>query len=119
MKKIALALLAAFMLAPFVAAHEGHDHKIMGIISAVRDHQLEVKATDGKTSTISITDKTKILHGTMAMKAADLKTGDRVVVTATGGGKDPFVAKEIRIGAASSAKTGTKTTTKAAAKKSS
>ena len=38
-----------------------------------------------------------------AALAADLKAGDRVVVTATGGGKDPFVAKEVRVGAATAA----------------
>jgi hypothetical protein len=105
MKRIALALLFACAIAPLVSAHEGHDHKFMGTVSAIHDNQLEVKATDGKVSTISWNDKTKILHGTMAMKAADLKAGDRVVVTATGGGKDPFVAKEIRVGAATAAKT--------------
>ena len=117
MRKTALVLLTAFLLAPLVSAHEGHDHKIMGTVSAVRDHQLDVKATDGKTSTITVNDKTKILHGTMAMQAADLKAGDRVVVTATGGGKDPFVAKEIRIGAAPVARATAKATPKTPAKK--
>src|SRR5262245_3208341 len=98
MKKFALALLCAFVIAPFVAAPEGHDHKIMGTLAAVKDNSVEVKATDGKVSTITLNDKTRILRGTTAMKLADLKTGDRVVVTATGGGKDPFVAKEIKLG---------------------
>jgi Cu/Ag efflux protein CusF len=110
MKRIALALLLAFTVVPFVSAHEGHDHKIMGTLAAVHDNSVDVKATDGKTTTITLNDKTKILHGTMAMKIADLKTGDRVVVTATGGGKDPFVAKEIKIGAATAAKTTAKPT---------
>jgi Cu/Ag efflux protein CusF len=114
MKRIALALLLAFTVVPFLSAHEGHDHKIMGTLAAVHDHSVDVKGTDGKLSTITLNDKTKILHGTMAMKIADLKTGDRVVVTATGGGKDPFVAKEIKIGAATAAKA---TTKPAAAKK--
>jgi hypothetical protein len=110
MKRIALALLLAFTVVPFLSAHEGHDHKIMGTLAAVHDNSVDVKATDGKTTTIMLNDKTKILHGTMAMKTADLKTGDRVVVTATGGGKDPFVAKEIKIGAATAAKTTAKPT---------
>jgi hypothetical protein len=114
MKKFAFAVLLALVVAPFVSAHEGHDHKIMGTLAAVRDHSVDVKGTDGKLSTITLNDKTKILHGTMAMKIADLKAGDRVVVTATGGGKDPFVAKEIKIGAATAAKA---TTKPAAAKK--
>jgi len=103
MKKTVFALLFAYVLAPLVFAHEGHDHKIMGTVAAVHENTLEVKGTDGKTSTFSLNEKTKIVHGTMAMKAADLKTGDRVVVTAQGGGKAPFVAKEVRIGAAPAA----------------
>jgi Cu/Ag efflux protein CusF len=110
MKRIAFALLLAFTVVPFLSAHEGHDHKIMGTLAAVHDNSVDVKATDGKTTTITLNDKTKILHGTMAMKIADLKTGDRVVVTATGGGKDPFVAKEIKIGATTAAKTTAKPT---------
>jgi len=104
-----LAMLFALTLAPLASAHEGHDHKIMGTIAAVHDNTVDVKSTDGKTTTISLNDKTKILHGTTAAKSADLKAGDRVVVTATGGGKDPFVAKEVRIG---SAPTAAKTTSK-------
>ena len=104
MKRTALAALFAYTLSPFVSAHEGHDHKIMGTLAAIHDSRVDVKGADGKLSTISLTDKTKILHGTMAMKAIDLKAGDRVVVTATGGGKDPFVAKEVRVGAAPVAK---------------
>ena len=103
MKKFALALLFAYVVTPFVSAHEGHDHKIMGTLSAVHENSVDVKATDGKLSTITLNDKTKILRGTTAVKLADLKAGDRVVVTATGGGKDPFVAKEIKIGGAAMA----------------
>ena len=114
MKRIALALLLAFTVVPFLSAHEGHDHKIMGTLAAVHDNSVDVKGTDGKLSTITLNDKTKILHGTMAMKIADLTTGDRVVVTATGGGKDPFVAKEIKVGGAMAAKA---TAKPAAAKK--
>jgi hypothetical protein len=114
MKTFALALLFAYVVAPFVSAHEGHDHKIMGTLSAVHENSVEVKATDGKQSTITLNDKTKILRGATALKLADLKTGDRVVVTATGGGKDPFVAKQIKVGGAITA---TATTKPAAAKK--
>ena len=104
MKKFALALMFAYVVMPLVSAHEGHDHKIMGTLAAVHETSVDVKATDGKQSTITLNEKTKILRGTTAVKLADLKAGDRVVVTATGGGKDPFVAKEIKVGAATAAK---------------
>jgi len=113
MKRTVFAALFACALAPLVSAHEGHDHKIMGTIAAIHDTSVDVKATDGKTSTITLNDKTRILRGTTAMKIADLKAGDRVVVTATGGGKDPFVAKEVRLGGV----TGPKPITKAPAAK--
>ena len=108
MKKFALALLLAYVVTPFISAHEGHDHKIMGTLSAVHENSVDVKATDGKQSTITLNEKTKILRGTTAVKLAELKAGDRVVVTATGGGKDPFVAKEIKVGGAMAAKTAAK-----------
>ena len=47
-----------------------------------------------------MTGKTKVIHGKMAMKLADIKTGDRVVVRATGGGKESLVAEQIQLGAA-------------------
>jgi hypothetical protein len=114
MRKFALVLLFAYVLMPFVSAHEGHDHKIMGTLSAVHENSVDVKATDGKQSTITLNDKTKILRGTTAVKLAELKAGDRVDDTATGGGKDPFVAKEIKVGGAAMA---AKATKPAAAKK--
>ena len=100
MKKTVLAMMIAIALTLFASAHEGHDHKIMGTVAAVNGNAVEVKAADGKTSTIALTDKTKIMQGTTVVKAIDIKAGDRVVVTATGGGKAPLVAKEVRLGTA-------------------
>ena len=99
MKHRVLALMFAIALAPVASAHDGHDHKIMGTVAAIAGSSLDVRGTDGKTTAISLTDKTKIIQGTTVMTRADLKTGDRVVVTASGGGKVPFVAKEVRLGA--------------------
>ena len=47
MKKFALALMFAYVVMPFVSAHEGHDHKIMGTLAAVHETSVDVKATDG------------------------------------------------------------------------
>ena len=112
MKKVVLAALVAFALAPLAWAHEGHDHKFMGTVAAIHDNSIDVKAADGKTTTISLNDKTKIVHAKMAMKIADIKAGDRVIVTAAGGGKDPFVAKEVQLGGASAPAVAKKTTKK-------
>jgi hypothetical protein len=83
-------------------AHDGHDHKIMGTVSMLHENHLEVKATDGKTSTITLDGKTKIVRGKTKVVPADIKVGDRVVVN-VGNGKAPLVAKEVQLGAAATA----------------
>ena len=101
LKKTTLALFV-LALAPLAAAHEGH--KIMGTVSMIHDTHLEVKATNGKTSTFTLDDKTTVLKGKIAMKRTDLKEGDRVVVTATDmkgkDGKVMLMAKQVLVGAA-------------------
>ena len=109
MKKVLLVTFAlAVTLAPLTFAHEGHGQKIMGTVSAIHDTQLEVKGTNGKTSTIVLDDKTKVLKGKMAVKRTDLKQGDRVVVTAMSmkgaDGKTMLMAEQVSLGAAPAAK---------------
>jgi len=85
-------------------AHEGHVHKVMGTVSTLHENHLEVKATDGKTSTITLNEKTKILRGKAKVKVKDIQPGERVVVTATEtkgkDGKTTMIATEVRMGAA-------------------
>ena len=105
MKKAFWAMLVAAGLASAPAwAHEGHAHKVMGTVSAIHENHLEVKATDGKTATMTITEKTKVVRGKTAMKPADIRPGDRVVVTATEtkgkDGKTSVVANQIQLGTA-------------------
>lgn len=99
--------LTAFALAALAAstaiAHEGHEHKVMGTVTMIHDAHLEVKAAkDGKTSTVTLNEKTKILRDKDAAKREDIKVGDRVVVTYVqekdGAGKDILIAKEVRLG---------------------
>ena len=99
-RRIAVWVLA-FMLvaAPLLFAHEGHARKVMGTVTMVAADHVMVKTTDGKAHTVSVNDTTKVMHGTMAMKVADLKEGTRVVITATGD-REPYVAKAIQVGAA-------------------
>jgi hypothetical protein len=94
--------MMAALVGAAVGAHEGHDHKVMGTVSVIHENHLEVKATDGKTSVITLNDKTKILRGKKAASVADISIGERVVVTATQtkdqAGTEHFVAKEVRLG---------------------
>ncbi len=88
----------ALCLAPVVLAHEGHDHKVMGTVARIQDSQLEVKATDGKTVTVTLNDQTKILRGKQKTAKTEIKEGERVVVIYTSKDKTS-VAKEVRLAA--------------------
>lgn len=100
------ALIVALAIPGYTFAHEG-PHKIMGTLTALHENHLEVKATDGKISTITLNEKTKVLRGKATVKADDIKPGERVVVTAMEikgkDGKTTMVATEVRLGAATTA----------------
>jgi hypothetical protein len=98
---IGAALTLALTLPAYVRAHEGHAHKVMGFVATLHETYLEVKAIDGKSSTITLNAKTKILRGKTKAKAEDIKPGERVVVTATEtkgkDGKTTMIATEVRL----------------------
>lgn len=96
--RLALASVLAVLGVGVAAAHEGHDHKIMGTVSAVHAPHLTVKTTEGKTETIEVKTETRILRGKTAIGIRDLKIGDRVVVN-VGAGKAPLIAKDIAVSA--------------------
>lgn len=104
MRKALLAVMIGIMFAPLIAAHEGHDHKVMGTVAAIHENHLEVKAADAKMSAITLNEKTNILRGKTKLTSADIKVGNRVVVVATENkdkdGKTTLVAKEVRLGTA-------------------
>jgi hypothetical protein len=106
MKRLVLstALVAALAVPGFALAHEGHIHKLMGTVSMLHENHLEVKATDGKTSMITLDEKTRILRGRAKVTAKELKPGERVVVTAIEtkdkDGKPTLLATGIRLGSA-------------------
>jgi hypothetical protein len=102
------AILAMFIALTVAAwAHEGHLHKIMGTVSAIQAPHLEVKAADGKVTTVMLDDGTKVVRGTTVIKATDLKAGDRVVVSYMEmkgtDGAEMLMAKEVKVGAAPAA----------------
>ena len=99
-RRIAGSVLALTLLAaPLAFAHEGHARKVMGTVTMVAADHVMVKSTDGKEHKVSVNGSTKVMHGTMAMKVADLKAGTRVVITGTGD-KEPYAAKTITVGGA-------------------
>jgi hypothetical protein len=109
LKRWIIAVVIALLGAPVATsfAHEGHEHKIMGTVSMRHEFHLEVKATDGKTTVVTLTDKTKVKRGDATAALDSIKQGERVVVTAveTKGkdGKTALVATEVRLAASASA----------------
>ena len=100
----ALLLIGALASGRAAFAHEGHPHKVMGTVSSLHEHTLDVKGADGKSVSIVLNDKTKIVRGTKVTSTSDIKTGDRVVVTAIekrgSNGKLTSTASEVRLAAA-------------------
>lgn len=98
-----IATLLAWVLSAgrFAAAHDG-PHKIMGTVTVVDAHRIDVTTTEHKSVSVIANDKTKVTHGTMVMKVSDLKPGDRIVITALekkdAAGKITLTASQIRLG---------------------
>jgi len=107
-RRVIAALLFVLVIPPVVTAHEGHDHRFMGTVSVIHENHLEVRTADGRTTTIALEAKTRILRGKAKVTASDIKTGERTVVTATQkkdkDGKPIMVAKEVRLAEAASGK---------------
>ncbi|MGE3404902.1 MAG: hypothetical protein AB7K63_20115 [Vicinamibacterales bacterium] len=96
MKNLLLAALVLAVLAPSAAvAHPGHDHKLMGTITAIDGNKVTMKTTEGKDSTFTVSPTTAFKRGKAKGTQTDLKTGMRVVVN-VGDGKEPLKAKEVQ-----------------------
>ena len=99
MRTIVAALALCLLALPAVStAHPGHDHKVMGTISAIDGSKVTVKATDGKEQVVELSSATKVLHGKVKSDARELKVGMRVVVN-VGDGSAPLKAKEVQYSA--------------------
>ncbi len=89
----------AFAFAGVAVAHPGHEHKIMGTVTMAAPDHVMLKDKDGKDATVTINTDTKFLRSKKAMKAADMKVGMRIVVTAvTDADDDKSIAKTIELG---------------------
>jgi hypothetical protein len=102
---LSVVALAALFAPPSGDAHPGHDHTVMGTVKSVRDKHVEVEAKDGKVTVFMLADTTKILRGKVKAGAADIKVGERIVITGTtheGAGHPAgmLLAKEVRLAAA-------------------
>ena len=108
MTRRTLFTILAFVAVPVLsAAHPGHAHKVMGVVSMVHENHLEVKDAKAKASTFTLDDKTRVRRGKTILKAADIKVGDRVIVVYAEvkdekTGKTSVTVTEVQLGAATS-----------------
>src|ERR1700730_14708083 len=82
MKTRILILVACISLVAGAAlAHGGEEH-VIGTVSKITPDSITVKTTANKMVTVGVVPATTFKMGKMAMKAADLKVGNRVVIHA-------------------------------------
>ena len=99
---ICLALASVLILPVALAAHEGHDHKIMGTVVSIDAKKIVVKPADpkdGAEKTATIDGTTTFHKGKVTGAAADIKAGTKVVLN-IGAAKEPLKAKDIEYAAA-------------------
>src|SRR4051812_7676211 len=97
-----IATLALALGTGLAWAHEGHVHKVMGTVASNQGNHLMVKTADGKTVDVTTNDKTAITRGADKITMADLTAGQRVVID-VGDGKEPLVARAVKVGGAKAA----------------
>lgn len=96
MKNLFVAALVLAVLAPAsTLAHPGHEHKLMGTITAIDGNKVTMKTTEGKDAVFSVTPLTTFKRGKAKGAQSDLKVGLRIVVNA-GDGAEPMKAKEVQ-----------------------
>lgn len=107
-RRLMLAVLATVVLSPLQAlGHEGHDHKVLGTVTMAAADHVMVKDRDNKDVTVHLTPETKILRDKKPVKVEDIRTGLRVVITATTvkeNNVEKMMAKQIELGAAQPAR---------------
>ncbi len=75
------ALFCALLLSPLTFAHGGMEH-IMGTVTAVSEHSLSVKTSDGAVTAVEFDGETKFTKCNPAATARDVQVGKRVVIHA-------------------------------------
>lgn len=94
---VALAFVGLLALPVSGLAHEGHAHKVMGIVAGVDGNHLQIKTRDGKVVMIMLDGKTAVTRGKQKLAATDLKVGERVSIDYMQE-KDVNTAKTIKLG---------------------
>lgn len=92
---IVTALALVFSASTPLSAHD--DYRVIGIVTKVQASKLDVKSKVGKSYSIKLNKETFINRDKKKLGASELKTGQSVVVDATGDSEDDLLALEVRI----------------------
>jgi len=85
-----------------VATHEGHEQKVMGMVTMAAADHVMLKDKDGKDLIVKVTKDTKV-RSKPALKAEEITAGTRIVITAVEQKDKSLVAKVIEVGLAPAA----------------
>ncbi len=83
MKRILIysSAVAILALPGRLTAHEGHAHKVMGTVAAIDATHVEIDTKEGKKESYPLTKDTKYLRGKASTTLAEVKKGERVVLS--------------------------------------
>jgi len=95
------AVFCALLLCTLTFAHGGMEH-VMGTVTAITDHSLSVKTSDGAVTTVEFDGETKFIKGDAAATVKDVKVGSRVVIHAHKH-DNSLQAAEVKIGKSAAA----------------
>jgi hypothetical protein len=106
MKRLVMMVMASLLMLlganARVAAHPGHEHKVLGTITMAAADHVMLKDKAGKELTIKVTKDTKI-KSKSPVKVEEIKAGTRVVVSALLNKDKTMTATSIEVGSAPAA----------------
>lgn len=104
-KLVSLVIVGALAVPGWLLAHEGHEHKVMGTVTALDANHVEVQDKDGKKVTALLNKETRYFKGKAVASATDVKVGERVVLMVVEE-RGQTIAKEVLLGTAGKEKKG-------------
>ena len=93
--KLATALLLATLSLAFTSSYAQTAQRVRGTIAGVKGDDITVKATDGRTVDVLVSDKTNIIFG-QPLAITDIKPGDFLGVTSVRRKDGTLTAYDIR-----------------------
>jgi hypothetical protein len=99
MRRLFIAIVATLTLSAlggsWVSAHD--EFRIIGTITRVQSHQIDVKQKDNKTFYIKVDKNTLVTRDKKEVPTSELKNGRSVVVQALGDDETDLLALEVRL----------------------